>query len=148
MNTKKTFSAWILGVLLFAFSFNASANNVQITGTSVSGSNITFNIAWDNSWNASVAPANWDAVWVFVKYQDCNTKLWSHVNLNAAGHSAGSPLQVDTVTDNKGVFVRRSAVGGGNIAATSITLSMNLPAGTYNFKVFGIEMVNIPQGAF
>ena len=25
---------------------------------------------------------------------------------------------------------------------------MNLPAGTYNFKVFGIEMVNIPQGAF
>jgi len=59
-----------------------------------------------------------------------------------------SPLVVNTVSDNKGVFVRRSAVGGGNIAATSVTLSMNLPAGTYNFKVYGIEMVHIPQGDF
>jgi formylglycine-generating enzyme required for sulfatase activity len=25
---------------------------------------------------------------------------------------------------------------------------MNLPAGTYNYKVYGIEMVNIPQGDF
>ena len=148
MKTTKLFSGWVVAILLFACSFSANANNVQITGTSVAGNNITFNIAWNNSWNASVAPANWDAVWVFVKYQDCNTKLWSHVSLNAAGHSTVSPLQVDTVTDNKGVFLRRSAVGGGDIASTSVTLSMNLPAGTYNFKVFGVEMVNIPQGAF
>ena len=148
MKTTKLFSSWVFGILLFAFSINANANNVQITGTTVVGSNITFDIAWNNSWNASVAPANWDAVWVFIKYQDCNTKLWSHVNLNVAGHSTVSPLQVDTVNDNKGVFIRRSAVGGGNISATSVTLSMNLPAGTYNFKVFGIEMVNVPQGAF
>ncbi len=148
MNTKKLFLGKVLGVLFLALSFSANANNVVISGTAVSGSNITFNIAWENSWNASVAPANWDAVWVFVKYQDCNTKLWSHVNLNAVGHSTVSPLVVNTVSDNKGVFVRRSAVGGGNIAATSVTLSMNLPAGTYNFKVYGIEMVNIPQGDF
>jgi len=87
MNTKKLFLGKVLGVLFLALSFSANANNVVISGTAVSGSNITFNIAWENSWNASVAPANWDAVWVFVKYQDCNTKLWSHVNLNAAGHS-------------------------------------------------------------
>lgn len=149
MKSKKLFSMRpLMALLLFAFGFTSNANNVQITGTSVSGSDITFNISWENSWNASVAPANWDAVWVFVKYQDCNTKLWSHVNLNASGHSTSSPLQVDTVTDNKGVFLRRSAVGGGNIPSTSVTLSMNLPVGTYNFKVFGIEMVNIPQGAF
>jgi len=149
MKSKKIFSMRaIFALLLFAFGVNSNANNVQITGTSVSGSDITFNISWENSWNASVAPANWDAVWVFVKYQDCNTKLWSHVNLNASGHSVGSPLQVDTVTDNKGVFLRRSAVGGGNIASTSVTLSMNLPAGTYNYKVYGVEMVNIPQGNF
>ncbi|NHM05656.1 SUMF1/EgtB/PvdO family nonheme iron enzyme [Flavobacterium sp. CYK-4] len=149
MKTGKLFSNLAYGFFfLFAFALSSRANNVQITGTSVSGSNITFNISWENSWYASAAPANWDAVWVFVKYQDCNTKLWNHVNLNTSGHSAGSPLQVDTVTDNKGVFIHRSAVGGGNIASTAVTLSMNLPAGTYNFKVYGVEMVNIPQGDF
>ena len=149
MKSKNYFSK-IASALFFLFALNANANNVEITGTSVSGSNITFNISWENSWNANVAPANWDAVWVFIKYQDCNTRLWAHAGLSTVSgdHTAGSPLQVDTVTDGKGVFIRRSALGGGNISATSITLKMTIPAGTYNYKVFGIEMVNVPQAAF
>lgn len=150
MKSKNYFTK-IASALFLLFAINASANNVQITGTSVSGNNITFSIAWDNSWNANVAPANWDAVWVFVKFQDCNTRLWAHTSLStvAGDHSAASPLQVDTVADGKGVFIRRSALGGGNVSATSITLRMTgLGAGPYNFKVFGIEMVNVPQGAF
>ena len=149
MKSKNYFSK-IASALFFLFAFNANANNVQITGTSVSGSNVTFTISWDNSWNANVAPANWDAVWVFIKYQDCNTRLWAHAGLSTltADHTAGSPLQVDTVTDGKGVFLRRSSLGGGNITNVSITLKMTIPAGTYNYKVFGIEMVNVPQGAF
>ncbi len=147
MKSKNYFSKIALAIVLL-FAVATKANNVQITGTSVSGTNISFNISWENSWYASATPANWDAVWVFVKYQDCNTKLWNHVNLNPSGHSVGSPLQVNTVTDNKGVFLRRSAIGGGNISSTAVTLSMNLPAGTYNYKVYGIEMVNIPQGDF
>lgn len=136
--------------LFFLFAINANANNLTIANTTVTGSNVTFDISWDNSWNANVAPANWDAVWVFVKYQDCNTRLWAHAGLStvAGDHTAASPLQVDTVTDGKGVFIRRSALGGGNIGATSITLKLTIPAGTYNYKVFGIEMVNVPQGAF
>lgn len=132
------------------FVCHAKANNVQITGTSVSGSNITFNISWDNSWNANVAPANWDAVWVFVKYQDCNTRLWAHAGLSisASDHTAASPLQADPVADGRGVFIRRSAIGGGSITNASITLKMTIPAGSYNYKVFGIEMVNVPQAAF
>jgi formylglycine-generating enzyme required for sulfatase activity len=150
MKTKNYFSKMAVAILFLVFGFNAKANNVTITGTTVSGSNITFDISWDNSWNANIAPANWDAVWVFIKYQDCNTRLWAHAGLStvAGDHSAGSPLQVDTVSDGKGVFIRRSALGGGNIGATSITLKMTIPAGTYNYKVFGIEMVNVPQGAF
>lgn len=150
MKTKNYFLK-IASALFLLFAINSKANNLEITGTSVSGNNITFTISWDNSWNANVAPANWDAVWVFVKYQDCNTRLWAHTNLStvAGDHSAASPLQVDPVADGKGVFIRRSALGGGNIAATSITLKMTgLGAGPYNFKVFGIEMVNIPQGNF
>jgi formylglycine-generating enzyme required for sulfatase activity len=151
MKTRKLFSKFTLGILfLFAFAIKSNANNVQITGTSVTGSNITFNISWDNSWNANVAPANWDAVWIFIKYQDCNTRLWAHAGLStvAGDHTAGSPLQVDPTTDGKGVFIRRSALGGGNISGVSITLKMTMPAGTYNYKVFGIEMVNVPQAAY
>lgn len=150
MKSKNYFSK-IATAILFLFALTSNANNVEITGTTVSGNDITFNISWENSWNANVAPANWDAVWVFVKYQDCNTRLWAHTNLStvAGDHSAASPLQVDTVADGKGVFIRRSALGGGNISATSITLRMTgLGAGPYNFKVFGIEMVNVPQAAF
>jgi len=136
--------------LMFGLNSVSNANNVAITGTSVAGSNITFNISWDNSWNTNLAPNNWDAVWVFVKYQDCATRLWAHAGLStvASDHTAGSPLQVDPVTDGKGVFVRRSALGGGNIGSTSVTLKMTIPAGTYNYKVFGIEMVNVPQGSY
>lgn len=147
----KNYFLKIASAIAFLLALNVNANNVEITGTSVSGNDITFNISWENSWYANVAPANWDAVWVFVKYQDCNTRLWAHANLSTAAsdHSAASPLQVDPVTDGKGVFIRRSALGGGNISATSITLRMTgLGAGPYNFKVFGIEMVHVPQGAF
>lgn len=134
----------------FVASFAANANNVEITGTAVAGTNINFNISWENSWYTNLAPSNFDAVWVFVKYQDCATNIWYHADLStsAADHSAASPLQADVVSDGKGVFLRRSAFGGGNIGATAISLAMNIPAGTYNYKVFAIEMVNIPQGDF
>ena len=151
MMKSKNYLSKIASALFLLFAINSNANNVEITGTSVSGSNITFNISWENSWYANVAPSNWDAVWVFIKYQDCNTRLWAHASLStlSADHTAASPLQVDPVADGKGVFIRRSALGGGNISSTSITLKMSgLGAGPYNFKVFGIEMVNAPQGAF
>ena len=148
MNALKLLPKWSLGLLLFAFGFTSNANNLQISGTAVSGSNISFNIKWDNSWNANLAPANWDAVWVFVKYQDCATRQWYHAAIGTTGNTAASPLQVDMVPDAKGVFLRRSAFGGGDIPDTAITLRLNIPAGTYNYKVYGIEMVNIPQGNF
>jgi len=139
-------------VLMAALSIStiSSANNLQITGTSVSGSNITFNVSWDNSWYTNFAPNNWDAVWIFVKYQDCATRLWNHADLSSTvgDHTAAAPLMVETVTDGKGVFLRRSALGGGNISSTSITLKMNIPSGTFNYKVFGIEMVKVLQENF
>jgi hypothetical protein len=105
MKTKIT----LLFSLVLSGFLGLRANNVNISGTSVSGSNVTFNISWDNSWNANVAPNNWDAVWVFVKYQDCATRLWNHAGLStiSGDHSAGSPLQVDAVSDGRGVFIRK-----------------------------------------
>ena len=140
----------VAAVLMFGTALTTNANNVQITGTSVAGSVATFSISWDNSWNANIAPNNWDAVWVFIKYQDCATKLWAHAGLSTVGtdHTAGAPLQVDPVTDGKGVFIRRSALGGGSTGIITVSLKMTIPAGTYNYKVYGVEMVNVPQGNF
>lgn len=155
MKTKNIFKK-IAFLAIGLFAFNVQANNVQIMDTSVDtvGGTITFNIKWDNSWRTDIAPANHDAVWVFIKYQDCADRLWKHANLStvSADHSAGGTiLQVDAVSDGKGVFIYRNANGGGNIAFTSVTLKLNVASpnyDNYNFKVFGIEMVNIPQGNF
>lgn len=133
---------------------SCSANNLSLGGTItvVSGDQISFTVQWDNSWYASSAPSNWDAVWLFVKYKDCTTSNWLHAPLSttATDHTVtGGVLQVDAVTDGMGVFVRRAAAGSGNIAAATVTLKLNgVATGTYNFKVFGIEMVNVPQNDF
>ena len=154
MNTKNYFKKMAIAAMGL-FASLSQANNLKITGTSVdtSAGTVTFSIQWDNSWKTNIAPANYDAVWVFVKYQDCADKLWKHANLSvtSADHTTASPLKVDAVTDGKGAFVYRSTNGGGNISSTSVTLKMNIAAANYsnyNFKVFGVEMVNVPQGSF
>jgi formylglycine-generating enzyme required for sulfatase activity len=91
-------------------------------------------------------------VWVFVKRQACVDNLWTHALLSTASgnHSVtGGVLQVDAVTDGMGVFIRRSALGNGNIATATVTIALQTAANAVdNFQVLGMEMVNIPQGDF
>ncbi|HEY0040213.1 MAG TPA: hypothetical protein VGB71_06085 [Flavisolibacter sp.] len=147
-------------VALFFVSFSVKANNVQISGIAVNGANVTFTISWENSWNTMdninpLYPNNWDGVWVFVKYQNNNDNLWKHAALSSlsSDHSvagAGNVLQVDAVSDGMGVFIRRTNPGSGNISGATITLKMGslIGTGTFNFKVFGTEVVYVPQGDF
>lgn len=141
-----------IALSLFAAS-TAFANNVQVGVPSLpSTSTIQFTIQWANSWRVAGAPSNWDAIWVFVKYQDCATNLWKHVDLSTviANHSVtGVQLEVLTVADGKGIYLRQNANGVGNISSATVTLKFNtlIDAG-YNYRVFGIEMVNIPSGDF
>lgn len=137
--------------------FSTHANNVTIANVSMTNdSTITFDISWENSWRVSVAPNNHDAVWVFIKKRDCASMVWSHVNLSptVTSHSAASPLEVyidgkDGSVAAKGVFLRRSSNGTGNISATTVSLrTQGYVAGLYDFQVFGIEMVQIPTGSF
>src|SRR4051812_10926513 len=87
-------------VFLFAFMFSAYSfgNNLQLSNIAASTTGLTFDINWENSWNLSTAPSNWDGVWVFVKVQDCNTteKTWNHqlFSITSADHSVtGGVLQ-------------------------------------------------------
>lgn len=150
----RSFSQRLALVPLFVLLFGATvfANNVVISNVSlVSATQLQFEISWENSWRVTTPPANYDGVWLFVKRRDCATNRFYHVALSttSGNHSAAAPLTVTAVTDGIGVFVHRSAVGSGNIASTQVTLQMTgLPAGEYDFQVYGIEMVNVPSGAF
>lgn len=128
------------------------ANNLTIGTPTVVGSNLQFTISWDNSWNVSLNPGNYDAVWVFVKRQACIDNLWtpSLLSTTSGDHSVtGGVLQVDAVADGMGIFIRRAALGSGNIATATVTIALQTAANNQdNFQVFGMEMVNIPQGDF
>ena len=131
------------------------ANNITITDVIYNNGagTVTFNISWENSWRTNTAPNNWDAAWVFIKRKNCNLNYWQHqdVSSTAANHSTIAPLQVQTTPDGKGVFIRRSGNGTGNIASTSVTIKLGTVPGAiaeWDMQVIGIEMVYIPQGSF
>lgn len=137
-------------------SIRSVGNNLTITNISApSTTTIRCDISWDNSWYASAPSNNWDAVWIFVKTQVCGggSNPWSHANVStlSSDHTiTGGLLQVDAVADGKGVFIRRAALGSGNIATSTLTIKLSstyVIAGT-NYSIIGIEMVNVPQGSF
>lgn len=143
---------YFLAFSLVFLGYTANANNLKIQNVSATDTEVTFTISWDNSWKMTTEPGNYDAVWVFIKVQNCESfdKAWKHAKINATGHTAGGLLQVDNVTDGMGVFVRRTADGFGNIANTVIKLKLQgtYPTSNINFEVHGIEMVYVPQGVF
>lgn len=143
-------------LLVMALPIGSRANNVVITNTTFNDATdvLSFTLSWENSWRISAGPANWDAVWIFIKYQNCPDLTWNHLNLSAAGHSTGTPalleVQVLGGAPYVGVFVRRTATGSGNIPATTINLQTPATAGNgaWNYRVFGVEMVYVPSSSF
>ena len=155
-------------LFLMALPLTGYSNALQLTNMSVdqAAGTVTFDVEWRNSWRVSTVPFNWDAAWVFVKFRQCGsspTTQWTHgqVNTSVGAHSFGnlepvladgSGVGIDPAPENLGVMLRRSTVGVfPNAGATTITLALsNLPGtGTdIDIKVFGVEMVFIPQESF
>jgi formylglycine-generating enzyme required for sulfatase activity len=150
-----------------ALAGNLVISNIQTGQYDYASGNVEvkFDVSWENSWRLSGAPGNWDAVWLFVKYR-ANGGGWAHARLNSTGHStpAGTTINAglaDTgaafnISTNPGVgvFLYRSSAGTGNLSLSNVTVSWNYSANgvtsgdTIDIKVFGIEMVYVPQGAF
>jgi formylglycine-generating enzyme required for sulfatase activity len=130
---------------------------------------INFDISWNNSWRSTdpgaPAPNNWDAAWVFVKFRK-NGGDWAHASLNDTGHTvpSGASLDVGLVDTSAsfniatnpavGVFIYRSADGVGTFSKTGFSLSWKYTqdgvgtGDTIDIRVFAIEMVYVPTGAF
>ncbi|HOU17514.1 MAG TPA: SUMF1/EgtB/PvdO family nonheme iron enzyme [Candidatus Marinimicrobia bacterium] len=151
------------------------ANHVVLENVSLTEQNTTddythieFDISWENSWRLDgvAAPNNWDAAWVFAKYNivgDDPDVGWKHCTLNTSGHTAPTGSVVENPTsDNSqtGVFIYRSAdnkTTEGNAASVdwdNAKLRWNYgtdgieDGAIVDVKVFAIEMVYIPQGEF
>jgi formylglycine-generating enzyme required for sulfatase activity len=79
----KIFRLGFVASFLLIFIFGAAkANNIEIESVILTGRNTTagpnnaanflmtaFNLSWENSWRTSTGSSNWDAAWVFVKFQ-------------------------------------------------------------------------------
>ncbi|MFK7973177.1 MAG: formylglycine-generating enzyme family protein [Bacteroidia bacterium] len=144
-------------------------NNLRVSNVSVDQVNgtVTFDLAWDNSWRIDGVgtPNHWDAAWVFVKWRDCGatpTTGWTHglINTSTASHtfgqyqptlSDGSAIGIDAGPNNTGVMLRQNTTGLYPArGASSVTLDLtNYPVtGDFDVRVFGVEMVFVPQGDF
>ena len=159
------FLALIPGIICQGLANNVKVSNATLTGQNVGNNytNVQFDLSWDNSWRVNTGPSNWDAAWVFIKFQE-NGSVWKHATLspNSGDHSIGTdasnpaaPGTVYATSDGKGVFMNRTTVGGpSSINWQNIQLRWNYGndgvASTANVtvKVFAIEMVYIPQGPF
>ena len=162
--------AFVSALLLFLFPLTSSANNLAIANVALVSQNTTnktinvnFDISWSNSWRDGV---NYDAAWVFIKYSTDSGTTWSHATLkngpgtNISGYVRGSGTVLDIVvpTDEKGCFIQRSGQGSGAVSTTGVQIvwdynqdglsDATASAANTRVKVFAIEMVYVPQGAY
>ena len=159
IKTKFSLSAFCLIILLPLL---LAANNIAISNPGLTAQvtadkyvMVRFNLSWDNSWRASSGPGNWDAAWVFVKYR-VSGGAWQHATLHASGHSGGTGTSatVTPAADGTGAFIYRSGVGSGAFAISGAQLRWDYGVNgvadnaTVDIRVFAIEMVYVPQGAF
>ncbi|MFC2093002.1 SUMF1/EgtB/PvdO family nonheme iron enzyme [Bacteroidota bacterium] len=145
--------------VLFIYS-QCYSNNLQVGSGTLTGQNVTsnytnvqFDLYWDNSWRDAV---NWDAVWIFVKYKSTYDSTWNHATLSnsASYHIVPSGFTVSPVTPGVGVFIYRSSNGNGSVSLDDVQLRWIYGSDGLNdadlveVKVFGIEMVYVPEGSF
>ena len=121
------------------------------------GHTVKLTVSWNNSWRNA---KNYDAAWVFIKYSLASSPNYRHAKLMASGHRlmmnhiTGTPNPtIELPEDRIGIFIYPSSTYRGAVRWT-IELSLDtailrdFTANKPLMNVYGIEMVQIPQGAF
>ena len=162
-----------LALLPALFPFSATANNVTVSNVTyvASGDSVKFNVSWENSWrNTSIAGStqNYDGVWVFVKFRHAcaddslNPSNYKQMWLatTAANHTYPATATLDVGLTNisgtdrgMGVFLYRNTDGAGTFTLQNVALKWDKAAqgqtgGDWDIKVYALEMVYIPTGAY
>lgn len=132
-----------------SFLVHSYGNGLEIANVTPNAdyTSLSFDISWHNSWRQS--ERFHDAVWVFVKYLPANGTQYLHGHVS--GGTGGNGLEVVSQPDSMGVFIRNVADFTGDIGPTTITLDILLDQDLAihpDFKVYGLEMVYVPEGPF
>lgn len=161
MNIKRISMLIILSVWIFT----ANANNIQIQNIKLVDQDVEantvfvqFDLSWENSWKISNGPANHDAAWIFVKYRTSGGN-WNHMYLRYVdgindGHISPPEATIKTAPVGIGCFIYRSTDGTGNNNFQSFKLIWDYSSSglqdnaLIEVKVFGVEMVYVPEEAF
>ncbi len=147
--------AFLSGQLLFAT--DLSIQNIRAVyrpDVAPDEAKVIFDLQWKNAWNNN---KNHDAVWVFIKLDGYYN---NHAKLKPEGHrvllnrmaNAPEPA-IEVSPDSLGFLIYP---GGNYRGDMDLKLEILLDQGRPfdgrrlqgNFKVYGIEMVYIPQGSF
>jgi len=139
----------------FLMGKNASAGTNHASNFQV----IKFDISWDNSFRLAADASNYDAVWVFAKYRIATTNggdgIWKHATLATTGFVAPAGSALTPTSDGMGAFIYRATPGAnGKISWKGVQLQWNYGTNgvddnaVVEIKVFGIEMINVPEGNF
>ncbi|MEI6065355.1 MAG: hypothetical protein WCQ26_12230, partial [Pseudanabaena sp. ELA748] len=167
---------FIASLFIFAGGARLQANNVTISSCTLVNrdtGNHTFDIklsvSQESSWRNPGAPsdtANWDALWVFVKYSTAPAGgglfgAWKHCKLLNTGYTipGGSEIAMSSSTAEGaflGFFIYRSAAQASTGMVTWNDVIIKWDYGTDSvaddawcrIKAFAAEMVYIPQGEF
>lgn len=161
--------------LLFAVGMlRVQANNINVANIALVNQNtsaglnnaanhtfVQFDLTWDNSWRNSAGPSNWDAAWVFVKFQVFGSPEWLHATLSStdADHTItnnnGVNMTIDAAQNGRGAMVYRTGNGNGSLNLQGVRLKWNYRSGNVvhdtanvTVRVFAIEMVYVPEGEF
>src|SRR5689334_17509232 len=152
-------SALFAIVLLMPALSTARANDLRIDGIVIDRTRapgvlrVNAKVGWKNAWRNA---RNYDAVWLFVKVRPAPNAPWRHVRLAASPRVAATPLACAPSADGVGAFCRAAAESYRGDLAGDVVLEVDpasLPSNvatspTLEARVFGIEMVYVPDGPF
>lgn len=155
----KVLGSKVTEVLQFTEGADYELSPTDFSGMTTSGDKAIFDV--------HIAPW-WDAVWVFLKYKKNGDNEWRHAALSYNGHHAGQGTQMtltpglvnESLTYHAqenpvgGLFFYRSQSGVGTSSISNAVLRWDYElnglseSDEIEVKLFGIEMVYVPEGAF
>lgn len=139
----------MLLVPLAGFGNNLTIDSLELTGPD----RIRFRVSWENSWNYtdSLAPFNRDGAWLFCKGRSADDGNWRHLRISAAEWIGGPGADLRVAGTGTGVMALPAGRGDGDFTGAVVELRLetaSLMEGYTALRVFGIEMVEVPEGPF
>ena len=150
----------LAAVLLLLCSRTAGATDLAVTDAAIARvpntptAHVTSNVAWQNAWRNE---RNHDAAWIFVKVRAAGGS-WRHASIIRASLQPVArllqPPSIAVSPDLVGLFLSAASPMRGPVTwsldlTVDLSLIRDLSADTaLETRVFGVEMVQIPEGAF